>query len=111
LLGPLFLMFIDRLQFLHLLDQAVQVVRHYDPVRHQDLRTQQHSITSQGARAFSSTTIRTSNVRVAHCFKNATVNIEENYDKLQPEQQDFRSDSYFGPHYMASHTRSGYDLF
>jgi len=56
-------MFIDRLQFLHLLDQAVQVVRHYDLFRPQDLRTQQHSITSQGARPFSSTTIRTSNVR------------------------------------------------
>jgi len=80
-------MFIDRLQFLHLLDQAVQVVRHYDPLRHQDLWTQQHSVTSQGATAFSSTTTRTSKLTVTCCFKNATVNTEENYDKLQPEQK------------------------
>jgi len=95
-------MFIDRLQFLHLLDQAVQVVRHYGPFRHQDLPTQQHSVTSQRARAFSSTTIRTSNLTVSYCFKNATVNTEENYDKLQPEKQDFKSDSYYGPHYISS---------
>jgi len=104
-------MFIDRLQFLHLLDQAVQVVRHYDPLRHQDLWTQQHSVMSQGATAFSSTTTRTSKLTVTCCFKNATVNTEENYDKLHPEQQDLKSDSYFGQHYMASHTRSGHDLF
>jgi hypothetical protein len=57
------------------------------------------------------TTIRTSNLTVSCCFKTATVNTEENYVQLQPELQDFRSDSYFGPHYTASHTRSGYDSF
>jgi hypothetical protein len=104
-------MFRDRLKFLHLLDQAVQVVRHYDPFRHQDLQTQQHSVTSQGARTLSSTSMRTSNLTVSCCFKNATVSTEENYDKLQPEQQDFKVDLHSGPYYKASHTRSGYDLF
>jgi len=58
-----------------------------------------------------STTIRTSNLTVSCCFKNATVNTEENYDQLQPEQQDFRCDSYFGPHYIATHSRLGNNLF
>ena len=47
--------------------------------------------TSQRAKASSSTTIRTSYITVSCCFKNTTVTPEANYDKHQPEQQDFRS--------------------